>query len=1035
MPEVNLTHQARTPRFTDVFVRRPVLAAVISMALVVIGIRVALDMPVLQYPQIESASLEIRTPYIGASAEVVQGFITDPIERAAATIPGVDHIQSTTTAGLSLVVVYLKLNENSNDALAELSTRLGQIRFELPAGAEDPAVEVKRADRPQAGWYLPVALNDKMSRAEVTDYLRRVVVPKLSAIEGVQKVSLGGGRLPAMRIWLDPDRMAMFNVSAQDVEGALARNNIIATIGRSENEQQRIDLMVDTSLKQADEFERMVIREEDGALIRIRDIARVELWEEEGNDTARLDNNRAVFLAVWPLPGANEIDIADELYIRLDEINAEMPAGLSVAIGHDVTKYMRAALREIFTTLAETVLLVGLVVVALMGSFRTALVPLVTIPISLLGAVAAMSLMGFSLNLLTVLAIVLSVGLVVDDAIVMVENVARYMREGMSRTQAALASSRQLASPIIAMTLTLATVYAPIGFLSGLTGVLFKEFAFTLAVAVLISGFVALTLSPVMSSRVAPEKGRESRLTRWVNARFEASRRFYGRLLDGLLTRNGQVIFAGVFISLLAVPFFLLSQKELAPTEDQSMIQVVVTAPPEASLDYTERYMVDVVNVLHERLPGTNQMWQMVLTNGGFGGMTFVDFDDRDLSVQEMLPMAFGALSSVSGLNTFPVLGSPLPSAGRFDMEFVVLSPDPAIDMLPHAQALLQGARRSGTFMFVDTDLAIDLPQGRFLLDRERIADLGMDLATVSRQLGVFLSANYVNRFELDGTAYRVIPMIEREGRPDPEALLDMKLRTPEGDLIPLSAVASLDESVAPRVLSKFEQKNAFRIQGGLLPGRTKEQGLQVMEQLAAQLLPPGYTIDYAGESRQLRQEGNTLVGVLGISLIFVFMALAVQFNSFRDPLVVLVGSVPLALSGALLFTFLDLTTINIYSQVGFITLVGLISKNAILIVEFARQLQEDGLSKLAAIRESAETRLRPVLMTAGATIMGHLPLVLVTGPGAEARNSIGIILVAGMAVGTLFTLFVLPSVYYLLAASERRTPEETTEALTGAVA
>ncbi|HEY5645045.1 MAG TPA: efflux RND transporter permease subunit [Pseudomonadales bacterium] len=1020
---MELTQQARTPRFTDIFIRRPVLAVVISLALVLIGIRVALDMPVLQYPKIDSASLQIRTPYVGASAEVVQGFITDPIERAAATIPGVDHIESVTTAGLSTVTVYLKLNENSNDALAELSTRLGQIRFELPQGAEDPAVEVQRADRPQAGWYLPVALNERMSRAEVTDYLRREVVPKLSAIEGVQKVTLGGGRLPAMRIWLDPDRMAMFNVSAQDVESALARNNIIATIGRSENANQRIDLMVNTALTRVDEFERMVIRAADGALIRIRDVARVELGEEEGIDTARLDNDRAVFLAVWPLPGANEIDIADEMYVLLEQINAAMPAGLAVKIGYDVTRYMREALREIFTTLGETVLLVGLVVVALMGSFRTALVPLVTIPISLLGAVAAMSMMGFSLNLLTVLAIVLSVGLVVDDAIVMVENVARYMREGMSRTQAALASSRQLAAPIIAMTLTLATVYAPIGFLSGLTGVLFKEFAFTLAVAVLISGFVALTLSPVMSSRVAPEQGRESRLTRWVNARFEATRDLYSRMLNVLLTRNGQVIFVGVFISLLTVPFYLFSQKELAPTEDQSMIRVVITAPPEASLDYTELHMNDVVDALHEKLPGTEQMWQMVMTNGGFGGMTLVDFDQREQSVQQMLPSAFAALSTISGLQTFPVLGSPLPSAGRYDMEFVVLSPDSALDMLPHAQALVSAAQRSGTFMFVDTDLSIDLPQGRFLLDRERIADLGMDLATVGRQLGVFLSGNYVNRFELEGTAYRVVPMVERQGRPDPAALLDMKLRTPEGDLIPLSAVARLDEAVAPRELSRFEQKNAFRVRGGMLPGRTKEQGLQVMEQLAADILPAGYAIDYAGESRQLRQEGNTLVGVLGISLAFVFMALAVQFNSFRDPMVVLLGSVPLALSGALMFTFLDLTTVNIYSQVGFITLVGLISKNAILIVEFARQLQEDGRSKLEAIRLSAETRLRPVLMTAGATVMGHLPLVLVTGPGAEARNSIGIVLVAGMAVGTLFTLFVLPSVYHLLAAEHRRSP------------
>jgi multidrug efflux pump len=1025
---VELTAQARTPRFTDIFIRRPVLAVVMSLALVLIGIRVAIDMPVLQYPKIESASLEIRTPYVGAAADVVQGFITDPIERAAATIPGVDHIESTTTAGLSIVTVFLKLNEDSNDALAELSTRLGQIRFELPAGAEDPAVEVKRADRPQAGWYLPVALNGRMSRAEVTDYLRREVVPKLSAIDGVQKVDLAGGRLPAMRIWLDPDRMAMFNVSAQDVEAALARNNIIATIGRSENSDQRIDLMVDTALTRTDEFERLVIRETDGALIRIRDVARVELGEEEGIATARLDNQRAVFLAVWPLPGANEIDIADQMYGALKEINADMPAGLEVIIGYDVTKYMRAALKEIFTTLAETVLLVGCVVVALMGSVRTALVPLVTIPISLLGAVAAMSLMGFSLNLLTVLAIVLSVGLVVDDAIVMVENVARYMREGASRVEAALASARQLASPIIAMTLTLATVYAPIGFLSGLTGVLFKEFAFTLAVAVLISGFVALTLSPVMSSWVAPEQGREPRATRWVNGRFEALRHLYSRVLDGLLTHNGQVIFVGAFISLLAVPFFLFSQKELAPTEDESMIRVVITAPPEASLDYTERHMTSVVDALHEKLPGTTEMWQMIMTNGGFGGMSLVDFDQRDQSVQELLPRAFGALSNISGLRTFPVLGSPLPSAGRYDMEFVVLSPEPAADMLPHAQALVSAAQRSGTFMFVDTDLSIDLPQGRFLLDRERIADLGMDLAAISRQLGVFLSANYVNRFELDGTAYRVIPMVERAGRPDPAALMDMKLRTPDGDLIPLSAVARLDQTVAPRELSRFEQKNAFRIRAGMLPGRTKEQGLEVMEDLATRMLPPGYTVDYAGESRQLRQEGNTLLGVLGVSLAFVFMALAVQFNSFRDPLVVLLGSVPLALSGALMFTFLDLTTINIYSQVGFITLAGLISKNAILIVEFARQLQEDGRSKLEAIKLSAQTRLRPVLMTAGATIMGHLPLVLVTGPGAEARNSIGIVLVAGMAVGTLFTLFVLPSVYHLLAATHRPRPASSSE-------
>ncbi|MDE0366913.1 MAG: efflux RND transporter permease subunit [Gammaproteobacteria bacterium] len=1022
MAAPDLGQGAAEPRFTDIFVRRPVLATALCLSLVLIGVRVAIDMPVQQFPTVESASLTVTTPYVGASAETVQGFITDPIERVAATIPGVDFIDSETRAGMSTVTVYLKLNEDSADALAELSTRLGQIRFELPPGAEDPAVEVERADRPYAGWYLGVRLNERMSRAEVTDYLRREVSPQLAAVPGVHKIWLGGGRLPAMRIWLDPERMAMFNVSAQDVVAALTRNNIIATIGQAENANQRVDLLVNTSLTRATEFERMVIRESEGSLIRMRDVARIELGEEEGTVLGRMNHDETVWLGVYPLPGSNEIDVADALYLAVDEINADMPAGLELEIGEDVTVYMRDALVEIFTTLGETILLVGLVVVVMMGSVRTACVPLVTIPISLLGAIAAMSLMGFSLNLLTVLAVVLSVGLVVDDAIVMVENVARHMREGASRTAAALASARQLASPIVAMTMTLAMVYIPIGFLSGLTGVMFKEFAFTLAIAVLISGMVALTLSPVMSSRVAPEQGREAGMTRRVNGVFDDARHGYRRLLDGLLSNNGPVIFCALFFALLAVPFFMFSQKELAPTEDQGEMNIAYTAPPEASLEYTERYMTDVVNAM-ESLPGSGRMWQMVLTNAGFGGMKFADFDEREQSTRELLTMAFQGLSDVRGLTAFPVLPSALPSAGRFDMEFVVLSSDSAEEMLPHAEALMEGARQTGLFMFVDTDLSIDLPQGRFLLDRDRVADLGMDLAAVSRQLGTFLSGNYVNRFDLDGTAYRVIPMVEREGRPDADALLDLKLRTPDGALVPLSAVARLEETVAPRVLTRFQQKNSFRIRGGLIPGRTKEQGLAAMEELAADLLPGHYDIDYAGESRQLRQEGNTLVGVLGISLAFVFVALAVQFNSFRDPLVVLLGSAPLALSSALLFTYLDLTTINTYTQIGLITLVGLISKNAILIVEFARKLQLAGATKFEAIKSAAAVRLRPVLMTAGATIMGHMPLVFVTGPGAEARNSIGIVLVAGMLLGTLFTLFVLPSIYYLLAG-ERRSPE-----------
>jgi multidrug efflux pump len=1025
---MELMRQCSQARFTDVFVERPILSIVIAMLLVLLGVRAASTLPVLQYPVIESSSLVITTPYIGASAEVVQGFITDRVERAAAAVPGVDYVDSTTKAGLSTVTAWLELNENSSSALAELSARLDQIRFELPAGAEDPAVSVVRADRTGAGFYLDVILDGQMSRAEVTDYLMRRVSPILTAIEGVQRVGIEGGRLPAMRIWLDPVKLAMFNVSTLDVERALLNNNVIATIGRSENSHQRIDLLVDTSLQGIDDFERMIIRREaDGALIRIRDVARVALGEEEGDSAARLNQQDAVYLSIWPLPGANEISIADDMYVALEQINPTLPDGLHIGIGYDVTRYMRAALREIFITLGETVLLVGLVVVLMMGSIRTALVPLAAIPISLLGAVAAMSAMGFSLNLLTVLAIVLAVGLVVDDAIVVVENVARYMRAGMTRRQAALASSRQLMRPIIGMTITLAAVYTPIGFLSGLTGVLFKEFAFTLAMAVLISGLVALTLSPIMSAWVSPEGGRESRFTRRVNAGFERLQRNYGRLLDHSFKHQPQILTIALFCALLAWPFYHFSRQELAPVEDEGMISVIVEAPPEASLAYTHHYMTDVVNAM-ATLPGADFMWQVVLPIGGFGGMVFDDFDQREHNTQTLLQDAFNALGGVSGLRAYPVLPPALPTAGNFDVELVVLSPDSHQDMLPYAGKMVRAAMASGAFMFADTDLRVDLPQGRYQLNRERVADLGMNLDDVSRQLGLFLSANYINRFDFHGKAYQVIPMVETDGRPDPNALLDLKIRTPNGDLVPLSALAQLEQHAAPRILGKFQQKNSFRIYGGVIPGRTKAQALAALERAAAEQLPAHYDIDYAGESRQLRQEGNTLTGVLAMALAFVLFVLAVQFNSFRDPLVVLLGSVPLALSGAMLFTFLDWTTINIFSQVGFITLVGLVSKNAILIVEFANQLQAEGRSRYNAIHEAATTRLRPVLMTTGATVFGHFPLVLVSGPGAEARNSIGIILVAGMTVGTVFTLFILPNVYMALASSHRETKPDTSD-------
>lgn len=1006
----------------DIFVKRPVIAIVISLILLLAGAWAAVKTPVLQFPKIESSSLVVSTVYPGSSAEVVQGFITEPIERMAMTIPGVDYVDATTTAGVSTVTAWLELNEDSTSALAELSARMDQIRYELPAGAEDPAVSVQRADRPAALFYLDVH-GDNWSRAQVTNFLERQVSPQLASIAGVQRVGIEGGRRPAMRVWLDPLKLASLNMAADDVMAALRANNVIAALGKTENQQQQVNLLSNATLRGVDDFRNLIVRNTDGVLIRLADIARVEMGEERGTINARYNQKTTVYISIWPLPGANEIAIGDETYIRLEKINAALPAGMHINVSYDGTVYMREALKEIFTTLFETVLLVGIVVLALMGSFRTALVPLIAIPISILGSIAAMLVMGFTLNLLTILAVVLSVGLVVDDAIVVVENVARHLREGKGRIEAALVSSRELLSPIIAMTITLAAVYTPIGFVSGLTGSLFKEFSFTLAVAVVISGIVAITLSPIMSAYVCDAQGKESKTTVKINNWFDRLHTAYGNQLQRTFAWRNQVLVFGLFIALLAVPLYLFSAKELAPLEDQGGINIIIESPPDASLAYTDRYMHDVIDLVQETTPGLSMVWQIISPDGGFGGIELVDYSERDFKVQDILFSVFNQLSTITGLKVLPVIFPSLPTAGNFDVELVIQSPDSYNIMEGYAQQMIQAGYQSGKFMFVDTDLQMNLPEVRLQFDHDRIADLGMTMSAINSQLAALLSEQDANRYNADGKAYRVIPLVDNPGRHNPEALLDIQLRTPTGEAVPLRAIASIEAQTSPRVLPKFNQQRSFRIFGGLIPGTTNDQGLAALEQAAAELLPVNYTVDYAGVSRQLRKEGNSMLSVLLIAMTVVYLALAIQFNSFRLPLVVLVGSVPLALSGALLFTFLSFTTINIYAQIGFITLVGLIAKNGILITEFASELQNRGVAKVDAIKQSAELRLRPVLMTTAATILGHFPLVLVSGAGAEARNSIGTILVAGMAIGTLFTLYVLPSVYLLLAAETA--PEE----------
>jgi multidrug efflux pump len=1024
---------------TDLFIKKPVVAVVVNLIILLIGLRAAQSLGVQQYPQIESSSIVVTTVYVGASADSIRGFITTPIERAVSAIAGVDYVESQSVPSVSKVTVHLRLNHRSTDALAEISARLGEVRSELPREAEAPVIEVQRTDRPYASFYISF-VSDSMNPTQLTEYLSRVVQPELGTLQGVQRAGLEGPRLMAMRVWLNPDRMAALGITPDEVQSAMQRNNFLAAVGRTKGANVQLDLLADTDLRNAEEFERLIVREQNGSIVRLGEIARIELGSEEATQTTTKDGHDAVFVSIWPLPGVNEIEVADRLTLAMARLEPSLPAGVHMSMAFDATMYMRNSIREIGKTLSETIGIVALVVVLFMGSFRTALVPLIAMPVSLVGATIFMVALGFSLNLLTLLAIVLSVGLVVDDAIVVVENVERHVREGRTRTDAALIGARELLTPIIAMTITLATVYAPIGFQGGLTGVLFKEFAFTLAAAVILSGVVAVTLSPIMSAWMVhdPHSGPPKTLVgraafwfehtfiypifpggfaAWVNRRFDRVRSAYGWILDWTLSVRPAVILGALIVMGAAVAFYAKSAKELAPIEDQGFIFTAMEASPDSSLKYTEQYGRQVVDAF-KSLPECKFVFEIVFPSNGFGGMITKDWKDRKKSTMQLKNEMFPKLVVISGLKAFPITPASLPGAGQFDVEMVVSSFDPPEQMTAISGELARWAMlESGMFMYADADLKIDMPQVRVMVDREKVADLGLDLAKAGGEMAVYLAGNYTNRFNYEGRSYKVIPQIDDQFQGSMEKLLDLKVSGRQGEMIPVSTFASLQSETGPRTLNRFQQKNAVKISGLVAPGVTKTQALDAIEARARATLPPGYSIDYAGESRQIRTEGSKLAVTLGFAVALIYLVLAAQFSSFRDPLVVLLGSVPLALSGALVFTFLGFTTINIYSQVGLITLVGLVAKNGILIVEWANHLQREGKTKLDAVREAAMTRLRPILMTSAATVFGHLPLVFVTGPGAMARNSIGIVLVTGMMIGTLFTLFVVPSVYMVLAA------------------
>jgi multidrug efflux pump len=1015
-------------KLTDLFIRRPVLAIVVNLVIIIAGLQAIRTLNVRQYPKLESATVTVRTPYVGANADLVRGFITTPLERSIAAADGIDFIESQSTQGLSTINVRLKLNFPASAALADISARVNQVRQELPPEAEVPAINLEPSDSQIAAMYMSFG-SGILEDNQVTDYLIRVVQPRLSALAGVQRADILGGRQFALRAWLKPERMAALKITPAQVRQALASNNYLAAVGQTKGQLVQVNLTATTDLQTVEGFKKLVLRQDKGALVRLEDVADVTLGADNYDQDVRLSGKKAVFMGVWVLPNANSLEVIARVKKEIETIKQELPTGMTATIAFDSTNYINNAVNEVTRTLIETVGIVVVVIFLFLGSLRTVLVPVVAIPVSLIGAIFLMQVFGFTINLLTLLAIVLAVGLVVDDAIVVVENVERNISEGKTPMDAALLGARELVGPIIAMTITLAAVYAPIGFQGGLTGALFREFAFTLAGAVFISGVVALTLSPMMSSRLLKPEHSEGRLARLINGGFERVRNRYDRMLGGTLKSRGLVYTVWIVLTILIVPLYMFSPAELAPNEDQGVVFGAIDVPPNATLEQLEPYTKQVYQNFSS-IPEFNNSFQITFPTAGFGGALMKPWEERKRSIFPIQGELMGKTSGIAGIRAPVFLPSALPSAGFFPVEFVIASTESHDKLLGYAQKIVEEAVKSGQFAFPPaTDVRIDQAKSEIVLDRDKIASMGLTMQQVGGDLASMLGGNWINRFSIDGRAYKVIAQVERSARLTPTQLKDIHVSGPNGSLIPLDTIASVRDGVEPRSLNRFQQLNAVKISG--VAPRSVNEGLKVLEQAAAKVMPPGSRTDYTGESRQLRQESGKFLPAMGLAILLIFLVLAAQFNSFRDPLVVLAGSVPLAMFGALIFTFLKFagppgmsfpltegwtTTLNIYSQVGLVTLVGLVAKNGILIVEFANAQQAAGHSKLEAIRSAALTRLRPILMTTVATVVGHFPLTLVTGAGAVARNSIGIVLVGGMTIGTLFTLFVVPSLYVLIA-------------------
>ena len=1008
-------------RFTDIFVRRPVLATVISLLILLMGLRAILELEVRQYPELESTTVTVSTAYPGADSELVKGFVTIPLQQAIAEAEGIDYLSSTSQQGISTIEARMILNYDANDALAEIQAKVASKRDVLPEAVRDPVISSTTGDS-TALMYIAF-YSDTIKVPQITDYLTRQVQPRLQALAGVGKAELMG-RTFAQRVWIDPQRLAAIDMTPRDLIDILLDNNYLAGIGSTRDELVRIDLTSNTDVNNPEQFRNLIIKQTDDSIIRLDDIARSELGSQTYDSINNYKGKPSTYIAIEIAPGANPLDVAALVRAELPDIRSQLPEGMLVELPYDASEFIDSSIKEVIKTLGEAVIIVLLVIFLTLGSLRAAIIPSIAVPLSLIGGALIMLMLGFSLNLLTLLAMVLAIGLVVDDAIIIVENVHRHIENGESRFDAALNGAREMATPIIAMTTTLVAVYAPIGFMGGLVGSLFTEFAFTLAGAVLISGVVALTLSPMISGKILKPHGNPSRFEGFVERSFNRLASGYQRVLASVLQSVWVVVFFALVL-LGSIYFMLqLSQNELAPPEDQGILLFMGTAPQTATLEYMEGYGNQMQKIF-EDLPGYDETFLLIgrgSANSMFGGFKMKPWDEREVSQFEVEPLMQQAMSRIPGVRISVFPRPPIPGAGNgLPLQFVMTSGKSYEEIDTLADELLGSAMASGNFMFLQKSIEIDRPINKIVIDRDRAADLGLSMGDIGRSLANMLGGGYINRFNMQGRSYEVIPQVERSDRASIDDLKSYYIRADSGDLIPLSNLVDFEQQVEPSSRTQHNQLNAIGLEGVLQPGVAMGDAIAFLEQKAAELFPAGFNYDYKGQSRQFKLQGSALLVTFFLSLLVIYLVLAAQFESWRDPIIILV-TVPLSVAGAMAFIMMGVATMNIYTQVGLITLIGVVSKNGILIVEFANQLQaERQLSKLDAVIEASAIRLRPILMTSVALVVAMVPLLMAAGPGAESRFAIGLTIATGLGIGTLLTLFVLPAFYCLLAGSHQK--------------